>query len=86
MDPQRRYLSFEDLLRDMMKGVGMRRGVRRIIDLRNDLIHSSTSALPVKSQWLRYETAMRLSQEYLLRLLGYRGYYRAYGGPVRHLS
>lgn len=43
----------------------MRRGVRRIIDLRNDLIHSSTSALPVKSQWLRYETAMRLAEKFV---------------------
>jgi hypothetical protein len=85
LDSKGNYLSFEKLLRVMMKDVGMRRGVKRIVDLRNDLIHSSISSLPFRSQWARYEASMQLSQEYLLRLLGYKGFYRAYGGPIRQL-
>lgn len=85
-DPQGDALSFQKLLKEMMKSVGIERDVKRIIDLRNELFHSSISELSFDAQWRLYEASMELSQEYLLRLLGYKGYYRAHGLAVRRLT
>jgi len=70
--------SFEELLTLMLRQVGMRRGVKRLVKLRNDLIHSGLSRKPHKRQWALYADSHDLIREYLLRLLGYRGCYSPY--------
>lgn len=72
--------SFEELLTLMLKAVGMRKGLKRVISLRNEIIHSGVTRKPAQWQWRRYEHLRDLLQEYLLRLLNYRGYYLTYKG------
>lgn len=70
--------SFEELLQEMLRAVGMRRGVKRIVKLRNEIIHSGISRLSHSSRWSLYERAHDIIREYLLRLLGYHGPYLTY--------
>ncbi|MCC6295264.1 MAG: hypothetical protein IT469_01000 [Pseudomonadales bacterium] len=70
--------TFEELLSAMLMDVGMRKDLKSIIRLRNELIHSGLSRLPHASQRRIYERAQDLVREYMLRLLGYRGSFLAY--------
>lgn len=72
---------FEELLKEMFREVGMNPGLKRIIKLRNELIHSGLSRKPYISNWRTHEKAMDLIREYLLRLLGYAGTYYPYSSP-----
>ncbi len=72
--------SFEDLLKEMFRKVGMRRPLRRLIQLRNDIVHNGVSGRPYEAQFATYDYAQELVREYLLRLLGFRGSYYSYSG------
>jgi hypothetical protein len=73
-----RVCGFEDLLKLMLTEVGMRRGLRRIVQLRNDIVHSGVSRRSYTQQLSTYERAHDVVREYLLRLLGYHGTYLTY--------
>lgn len=83
--------SFEELLEMMFCAVRMRRGLKRVIKLRNELIHSGLSRKSHRQKWEMYEKIHDLLREYILRLLGYRGNYLTYvlagnePGRVRNL-
>lgn len=70
--------NFEELLEVMFREVGMRTGLKRIIKLRNDIIHSAISEIPQSSQDKIYDKCHEIIREYLLRLLGYRGEFMSY--------
>jgi hypothetical protein len=70
--------SFEELLHLMFREVRMRRGLNRVIKLRNEIIHSGLSHKPHHQRWSMYEKVHDLLREYILRLLGYHGTYLVY--------
>lgn len=70
--------SFEELLRLMLRRVSMRKGLKRVIVLRNEIIHSGVACKPTTWQWRMYEQLHDLIREYVLRLLNYRGHYLTY--------
>ena len=74
---------FEALLRQMLKDVGMTRGLKRLISLRNQIIHQGLSTWPAKSRFKAYETCHDILREYLLRLLGFKGSYLVYSRASR---
>ena len=78
--------SFEELLTMMLRQVGMRKGLKRVIQLRNDLIHSGLSRKPHSRQWVLYADIHDLIREYMLRLLGYCGRYTPYALERRGVS
>lgn len=67
--------SFEELLSLMFKEVRMKKGLKRVIKLRNEMIHSGISIKSHQWQWKKYEHLQYLIREYILRLLNYRGDY-----------
>jgi hypothetical protein len=69
---------FQSVLRDMLKEVGMRPRLARIVEYRNALIHSGGLRLRQTNKHKAYVETQRLIREYLLRLLGYSGRYRNY--------
>ena len=71
-------MSFEELLKEMFQDVGMKPSLRRIIQLRNEIIHFGLSRKPYKSLQKHYESCHDITREYLLRLLGYEGEYLTY--------
>lgn len=70
--------TFEQLLTLMLKDVKMKKGLKRVKDLRNEIVHSGLSHLPHRSRWAMYERIQDLLREYLLRLLGFTGTYFKY--------
>ena len=74
-------LSFEALLSRALKEVGMRPGLKRIIALRNEIIHQGLSNRKPDSLFATYERVHDIIREYLLRLLGYSGSYHPYSRP-----
>lgn len=78
--------SFEELIELMLHQVGMRRGVKKIVKLRNELIHSGLSQKSHTQKQILYASTHDLIREYLLRLLGYRGRYSPYAFERRGVS
>ncbi|UTY60468.1 hypothetical protein [Massilia sp. erpn] len=76
--PKARAYGFEELLQLMLKDVGMRRGLKRIVKIRNEILHSGLYLKPHSKRWAAYERIHDLLREYVLRLLGYRGNYLTY--------
>ncbi len=76
-------LSFEYLLNRMFKGVGMTVRMKRIIALRNEIIHFGLSRKPYESLRKNYDFCHDIIREYLLRLLGYKGEYLIYSKSCR---
>lgn len=76
--PNGERYSFEELLHLMFREVRMRRGLKRVIKLRNDIIHSGLSRKSHHQSWSMYEKVHDLLREYILRLLGYHGTYLVY--------
>jgi hypothetical protein len=70
--------SFEELLSQMLRAVGMHRGVKQIVSLRNEIIHSGLSRKPRERQRRMYERAHDLIREYFIRLLDYHGNFFTY--------
>jgi hypothetical protein len=75
--PGPRY-SFEELLRLMLHSMGMRRGLKQVVTLRNEIIHSGLSRKRHSLQWRMYERVQDLVREYVFRLLAYRGEFFTY--------
>jgi len=73
--------TFEQLLTEMLRVARMRKGLKRITTLRNQIIHSGLSRRPNKSNWRTYERSQDIIREYLLRILGFRGTYFPYSSP-----
>ncbi|MDA7930125.1 hypothetical protein N9B63_04740 [Akkermansiaceae bacterium] len=73
--------SFEELLTLMLKEVKMKKRLKRIIKLRNQIIHSGLSRRPSKSNWKTYENSQDIVREYILRLLNYTGTWFPYSSP-----
>ncbi len=69
---------FEELLYKMLKEMKMRRGLKRIISLRNSIFHSGLSQTSHRTNFAMYEKINTLISEYVLRLLKYRGEYLTY--------
>ncbi|MCE8510504.1 hypothetical protein KBY28_18780 [Ruegeria pomeroyi] len=68
-----RVLGFEALLRDMFAEMGMRPGLRRLVTLRNEIVHFGLSRRPYESLRDHHDRGKDILHEYLLRLLGFRG-------------
>jgi hypothetical protein len=68
-------VGFEDLLHEMMRAVKMRKSLKRIVQLRNHIIHNGVSPRPLRSQMKGCFDAKEIIREYLLRLLGFKGQY-----------
>jgi hypothetical protein len=76
-------LGFERLLKEMLSGVGMKPRLRRVVQLRNEIIHFGLSRRPLGSLRKHYETCQDIVREYLLRFLGYDGEYLIYNQACR---
>ncbi len=87
-NPSRRTpkYSFEELLKLMMHDVGMRRGFKLIIKMRNEIVHSGISRKTFNARVRMYDRCHDIIREYILRLLGYRGDYLSYSNPNMVLS
>lgn len=70
--------SAEELLSLMLRSVGMRRGLKRVIDLRNEIVHAGFSRKSYQRLGDSYESCQGIIREYLLRLLSFRGAYLDY--------
>jgi hypothetical protein len=70
--------SFEELLQQMLRSAGMRRGLKQVITLRNEIIHSGLSRRPHSRQWQMYERIQDIVREYIFRLLNYHGNFFTY--------
>lgn len=67
-------LSFEALVTAMLSDVRMRSALRRIVRVRNQLIHTGIATGTGYQKFERYGTLVGTIQRYLFRLLGYRGH------------
>ncbi len=65
--------SFEELVCMMFAEVGMRRGLKRLVRLRNEIIHSGVSRKQPRIVHSAYAKVHDVLREYIMRLLGYRG-------------
>jgi hypothetical protein len=70
--------SFEDLLLEALQSVRMRKGLKQVISLRNEIIHSGLSRKSHSRQMIMFERVQDLVREYIFRLLGYRGDFFTY--------
>lgn len=69
---------FEELLLQMLLSVGMRRGLKQVVTLRNEIIHSGLSRKSHARQWKMCERIQDLVREYIFRLLDYHGEFFLY--------
>lgn len=76
-------IGFEKLLTEMFAAVGMNNGLKRVVQARNEVVHSGVLARPYSSQTKMYERIHDLAREYLLRLIGYRGTFNRYSHSGR---
>ena len=69
---------FEELLLQMLQSVNMRRSLKQVVALRNEIIHSGLSRKPHSRQWEMYERIQDIIREYLIRVLAYDGAFYTY--------
>lgn len=81
--PNGQKYGFEELLHMMLREVGMRKGLKRIVKLRNEIIHSGLSRKPHRWQWIMYENIHDIIREYILRFIDYHGTYLTYSSASR---
>lgn len=74
-------LSLEELLHGALSEVGIRRGLRRVVKVRNAIMHGGLATCQPRTLHRYYERCHEILREYLLRLLGYSGYYHPYSQP-----
>jgi hypothetical protein len=82
-DTKGKRLSFNYLLTEMFSEVGMTEDeisslpskIKGIVDLRNELLHTALTKMSPQEQHNQYLLLRDLIQEYLLRLLHYKGVY-----------
>jgi hypothetical protein len=84
--PKAAKYSFEELLHLMLAAVKMRRGLKRLIKLRNELVHSGLSGKTHSQNFRMYELLHNLLREYILRLLKYQGDYLSYASAGRAIK
>ena len=85
--PNGQKFGFEELLQMMFREVRLRTGLKRVVRLRNEIIHSGLSRHPHGVQWAMYEIIFGLIQKYLLRTIGYTGLYLPYSlGGNAHVA
>lgn len=77
---------FEDLLKLMFSDVGMNPSLKRVIRLRNEIIHFGLSRKPYSSLRKDYDYCHDVVREYILRLLHYEGGYFLYSKACRSIS
>ncbi len=80
-DAKGKKLSFKDLLTKMFLDVGMTEDdskIKGIVDLRNELLHTALTKMSPQEQHNQYLLLRDMVQEYLLRLLHYKGGYHSY--------
>ena len=75
--------SFNDLLNLMFSEVGMKPNLKKIANLRNEIIHFGLSRKPYQSLSTDYEFCHDIVREYLLRFLQYEGKYKLYSSAAR---
>ncbi len=71
-------INFKPMLNDMFETVLIKKNLKKIVDLRNEIIHSGLSQLSYEKQYIIYEECQDLIQLYILKLLNYEGYYFPY--------
>lgn len=76
--PNRQRYGFEELLSEALHSVGMRRPLRRIIRVRNQIVHTGQLDLPVERRAFYFEESMSIAIEFVLRLLGFHGRFSVY--------
>jgi hypothetical protein len=76
--PKSAKYKFEELLELMFLELRMRRGFKRVVKLRNQIIHSGLTNKSHNQNWSMYEKIHDLLREYILRLLNFKGRYRTY--------
>jgi hypothetical protein len=69
---------FEELLKMMLQSAGMNKGLKQVVELRNEIIHSGLSRKPHSRQWKMYERIQDIIREYLIRILNYNGEFFTY--------
>jgi hypothetical protein len=65
--------SFADLVKEMLAEVGMPPMQKRLVAMRNEIVHFGLSDLDVKTLANRYAMGMSLVTRYMFRLMGYNG-------------
>jgi hypothetical protein len=70
--------TFAELLKEMLQAVGMTPDLSKIIELRNKIIHSGITQLPVPERVEIFFFTQDIIREYLVRLLNYQEAYSLY--------
>lgn len=70
--------TFEELVKMMLREQGLKFGLRRIIKLRNDIVHTGYTKRTFKHQLTQFERINDILRVYLLSLLNYEGEYPVY--------
>ena len=78
--------SFNELLTKMFFDVGMKPSLKKILNLRNEIIHFGLSRKPYRSLRKDYDFCHDIVREYLLRFLGYEGNYLLYSHAARSIQ
>jgi hypothetical protein len=76
-----RRFEFGELLALMFADVGMQPRLRRLISVRNEIVHFGLSRRPFPRLYKYYGRIQDLIREYLLILLGFRGEYLLFSEP-----
>ena len=71
-------ISFEELLGGMFAAVRMRPALKRIVRVRNQIVHFGLTSRKFHANLSYYERTKAIEHEYVLRLLGYRGVFYDY--------
>lgn len=74
--------SFKARVENMLKDVGMRPGLVRLTNVRNQLVHEGLASIPLPRLSNHRDRLHDILREYLMRLLGYSGPYLLY----KHMS
>lgn len=75
--------SFEDLLKMMLQEQSLRYGLRKIVKLRNDIVHTGYTKRTFNHQLDQFERVNDILRVYLLKLLSYQGTYPIYSSANR---
>ena len=79
-------LSFENLLSQMLIDVNIKVSLKRIIRLRNEIIHFGLSRKPSSSLNKNYDFCHDVVREYLLKTMGYNGNFWIYSSACRKMK
>jgi hypothetical protein len=74
-DHNKKRLSFNKLIEMMLSELGIVFNVNEITELRNDIIHSGYTEKTFDHNFKIFIYCQHIIREYLIKLLGYRGYY-----------